>query len=126
MNALHEKAQGGFQRYLVLVGSYVPTIPATQGSALQRPCLFRVAQPSNDQIITARFSHLHVNMRKFLRRIKSKKTPKPSTNLLLGIPTGIAVGPAGFRASLDTNSEGKTERFLSQAVEIDLIYCDSR
>lgn len=41
---------------------------------------------------------------------KSKKTFKLSANLLLGIPTNIAVGPVGFRAALDTNPKGDTNR----------------
>ena len=41
---------------------------------------------------------------------KSKKSSKAFTNLLLGIPTNIAVGPLGFQAALDVNPKGKQDR----------------
>ena len=53
---------------------------------------------------------LHVNMHKFVLGKKFKKSSKPSTKLLLGIPTNVAVGPVGFRAALDTNLKGKRNR----------------
>ena len=42
---------------------------------------------------------------------KSKKSVKPSRrHISLGIPINIAAGPLGFRAELDTESEGKPSR----------------
>ena len=41
---------------------------------------------------------------------KSKGSSKAFTNLLLGIPTNIAVGPLGFQAALDVNPKGKRNR----------------
>ena len=41
---------------------------------------------------------------------KSKKSSKAFTNLFLGIPTNIAVGPLGFQAALDVNPKGKQNR----------------
>lgn len=38
---------------------------------------------------------------------KPKKSPKPPRqNIALGIPTNIAVGPLGFRADFDIETEG--------------------
>ena len=43
----------------------------------------------------------------------NKKSKKPlKKNLLLGIPTNIAVGPLGFRAELDVDPKSKSEHLL--------------
>ena len=83
----------------------IPDIPLHPSRGSTTSCFPR----GKDQIITVHLSPLRPRVQTMPGK-KSKKSSKAFTNLLLGIPTNIAVGPLGFQAALDVNPKGKQDR----------------